>query len=122
MVEQSLLALNVESSIVGRKVVELTKDRLVLDTGEEFTFEAEPDCCAQGGVDDVILVDDGFPAVVTGVEEIATEPEADDLMNCTFYQLTLLGVNKPLATIMHTTDYSNGYYCSSVSLVARRHT
>ena len=104
-------------TMVGRRITHLGDDYLVLDDGTRLDLYIDSDCCAVGSVDAFRSIRNLEQATITRVEEVRTSSadEEDDEYNDT-YRITLFGGDKTIAELDHTTDYSNGYYCSSVEV------
>ena len=104
-------------TMVGRRITHLGDDYLVLDDGTRLDLYIDSDCCAVGSVDAFRSIRNLEQATITRVEEVRTSSasEEDDEYNDT-YRITLFGGDKTIAELDHTTDYSNGYYCSAVDV------
>lgn len=105
--------------LVGRRIVELAEDKVVLDDGTELVLEPGGDCCAYfEGVFRAIDLDDN---VITRVEQVphADMDEAgrytDDLFSIFIYT-----AHKQIAAADVKGSEGSGYYGSSINIEVRR--
>lgn len=108
-------------ALVGRRIVEVDDENIILDDGSVLHFTEERDCCA--GADftlhDYDLTD---PPVITAIEDSGRK--ADDDFDGDRYEsrvITLLGINGTVGRIENFADAGNGgYYFAVLTLTVRR--
>ena len=107
------------NSLIGRRIVEWTKDALVLDDGRVLTIEeSDSDCCAcAGGEFSGVTLDAGITNVERGEEERYVTLW-DDIELTNKVKVTFLHNQNIIATANCEADNGNGgFYYSVCSLV-----
>ena len=108
-------------TMVGRRIVSLGDNYLILDDGTRLDLYIDSDCCALGRVDAFRSIRNLEQATITRVEETHTGSaygdEDDGYEYSDSYRITIFGGDRTLAELDHTIDYgNNGYYCSQVEV------
>lgn len=100
--------------LVGKRIVELTADKLYLNDGTVLEIQSGGDCCAWfEGAYRAIDLDDN---VITRVDtEFPTTWDNNELFTINIYT-----AHKQIAAVDVIGDESNGYYGSSITLVVYR--
>ena len=108
-------------TMVGRRIVSLGDNYLILDDGTRLDLYIDSDCCALGRVDAFRSIRNLEQATITRVEKTHTGSaywdEDDGYEYSDSYRITIFGGDRTLAELDHTIDYgNNGYYCSQVEV------
>lgn len=106
-------------ALIGRRVVDVTDDRLVLDDGTELEFTEVQDCCASAdfGLFGYDMTD---PPIIAAIGDDEAEVEGDGGEHYNVRTITLLGINGQIGEIEATANDGNGgYYFSGLTLVVR---
>ena len=103
-----------EQNLIGRRIVKLEDQAMILDDGTRLAFIAGSDCCARGWIDSFKAIENLDQATITRVEEV--ELEEDKEFYEEHYRVTIFGGDRRLAELDHTIDHSNGYYTSAVEV------
>ena len=106
--------------LVGKSIVEMTEDTLVLSDGTRLTIESGGDCCAYfDGEFKAIDLNDN---VITRVTEVDAYGEEDEVNweNDSLFNIHIYTANTLIGYVEVTGSEGSGYYGSSINLSVSR--